>query len=75
MVNGKCCELYCRHNEHCFSHLFSGNDQGLSEGHQREFRKSINCDEPALVEGDDYLIVGKGGLPIRDPNDYSVITG
>ena len=37
-------------------------------GQHRQFWKSTNCEQPGLEEGNDYLIVGKGGLPLKDDN-------
>ena len=44
----------------------SGSDQNLQMGQLRRFQKSINCDEPVLEAGNDYLIVGKSGMPVRN---------
>ncbi|XP_072017436.1 uncharacterized protein [Amphiura filiformis] len=51
--------------------LKTGLDQEIQTGQLRQFWKSVNFDDPVIEEGNDYLIVGTGGIPITD--EYGII--
>ncbi|XP_072047457.1 complement C3-like [Amphiura filiformis] len=48
--------------------LKTGLDQHVQLGQQRQFWKSVNCEHPKIEDGNDYLIVGKSGIPIKNAN-------
>ena len=54
----------------CYIFVFSspGSDSDILVGQSRQFWKSTNCPEPVFDDGNDYLIIGKGGIPIKENN-------